>query len=94
MVLLKHLPRSSSTARALYGPELSEWGVTEHLLAGVLDVLRWLQWAKTEDGEKGRNRPEPIPRPGMESEKPQFGGSAMSLHEATEWLGWGDEPAT
>lgn len=96
LVLLKNLPRSSATARAVHGPDLPEWGVTEHLLANLLDVARWLQWSKTEDGEKNRNHPEPIPRPGLEPEKskPSFGDSAMSLHEATEWLGWGDEPAT
>jgi hypothetical protein len=39
------------------------------LLAAIADVLRWLQWAKTKDGQKGRNAPDPIPRPGVKSRK-------------------------
>jgi hypothetical protein len=30
------------------------------LLAAAVDRLTWLAWAKTKDGEKGRNRPESI----------------------------------
>lgn len=30
------------------------------LLASVADSLRWLVWAKTEDGHKGRNQPESL----------------------------------
>lgn len=30
------------------------------LLAGILDRLTWLAWAKTEDGKKGRNKPQEI----------------------------------
>jgi hypothetical protein len=26
----------------------------------IFDKLNWLQWAKTEDGRKNRNRPEPL----------------------------------
>ena len=32
------------------------------LLASAADSLRWLVWAKTEDGRKNRNRPEPFLR--------------------------------
>lgn len=39
------------------------------LLAAIADVLRWLQWAKTPDGRKNANQPEPIPRPGVQSRK-------------------------
>lgn len=30
------------------------------MLARILDGVIWLQWSKTKDAEKGRNRPEPI----------------------------------
>ena len=33
------------------------------LLAGVLDRLSWLVWAKTRDGSRNRNQPKPVPRP-------------------------------
>ena len=30
------------------------------LIAGIFDKLNWLCWAKTKDGQKGRNAPESI----------------------------------
>lgn len=33
-----------------------------------VDYLAFLAWAKTSDGEKGVNRPDPFPRPGIEVE--------------------------
>lgn len=50
--------------RAMY-PEKAGWTLTNQLIALAVDVLRWLQWAKTEDGSRGFNQPEPIPRPGV-----------------------------
>lgn len=34
--------------------------VSEVLLAQILDGVRWLCWAKTEDGKKGRRRPDSV----------------------------------
>ncbi len=50
-------------------PEEAGWTLTNHLLAMIVDVLRWLQWAKTKDGIRNRNRPEPIARPGVKPTK-------------------------
>jgi hypothetical protein len=50
-----------AVADADYGP----WSQTEMLLAAILDVQNRLFWAKTEDGAKGQNPPEPFPRPGV-----------------------------
>lgn len=79
-VLVKHLPPESATKTALrnaapddrlteavigdapYGP----WSQTDMLLADLIDVARWLQWAKSKDGEDNKNRPEPYPRPGVQ----------------------------
>lgn len=36
-----------------------------NLLAFIADRLAWIQWSKTEDAKKRRNRPKPIPRPGV-----------------------------
>lgn len=46
-------------------PEKAYWTLTNQLLAMIADALRWLQWARTEDGSKNRNAPEPISRPGV-----------------------------
>lgn len=37
-----------------------------HLTALCADYLALLMWARTEDGQKNRNRPHPVPRPGAE----------------------------
>lgn len=35
----------------------NQWGVS------ASDALRWMQWAKTKDGQKNRRPPKPFPRP-------------------------------
>ena len=64
MIIYKHLKVDSH----LYGimfPEYHGWTLTNQLLAIIADCLRWLQWAKTEDGAKNRSMPEPLERPGF-----------------------------
>jgi len=39
------------------------WGWQEHMLADLVNRVRWLQWAKTTDGAKNRNHPKPIEPP-------------------------------
>lgn len=46
--------------REILGGEYVEWGTTDWLLAGVLDVLQGANWQR--GGGKGQ-RPKPIPRP-------------------------------
>lgn len=67
--------------------ESAEWSIEAHLLAATVDALRWLQWVKTKDGQKGKNMPEPIERPGVESGKKRKTGTAMDIDEALDWLG-------
>lgn len=50
-------------------PDQSPWGLTELLLAELVDVQRWIAWSKTKDGQNNRNRPERITRPGVEPQK-------------------------
>lgn len=57
-------PSSSAFRRSLIGVD-HEWTLTNSLIATGVDALRWLVWAKTKDGAKNRNRPKPIPRPGV-----------------------------
>lgn len=70
------------------------WGLPEQLLAGAVDALHFLQWSKTTDGAKGRNRPKPIPRPGVtpdETEERQIGSQPVTLDELDDFLQWNRE---
>ncbi|MFG2138022.1 hypothetical protein [Streptomyces sp. NPDC048650] len=66
-MLLAHLPRDSSIARALH-QDAAEWSVTDHLLATVVDHIAVANWMfasvnRDEDAEP-LDYPEPVPRPG------------------------------
>lgn len=63
-------------------PDEAGWTLTNHLLATIADVLRWLQWSKTKDGRKNRGAPEPIERPGIAKKKrvhPKVKGAPRSV---------------
>lgn len=60
------------------------------LLRSIDYSLRWLAWAKTKDGQSGRNRPDWISFPWEQSPDDGIRGDAMLLDEAAEWLGWTD----
>lgn len=62
------------------------WGLPEMLAADIADSLRWLMWAKTPDAPKGRNRPKPIPRPGVKG--PERIGTATAIAEMNKFLDW------
>lgn len=87
-VILKALPRDTALYRAVYGDDDSAWTLEAHLLAAVADAANWLVWSKTRDGEKGRNRPARIPRPGLEPETDtrSLGGGALPVAELEAWL--------
>lgn len=77
--IVRWAPKSSALYRSMYLPdEDSAWGLQEMLLAAIADSLRWLQWAKTKDGARGRNMPEPIPRPGHRPKVTKHGGKAST----------------
>lgn len=63
-VLLRYSPVTSNFYGSLY-PDRAGWTREAMLLADAVDALVWLQWAKTKDGRNNRNRPKPIPRPGV-----------------------------
>ena len=79
----------SALYRALLGDD-SDWNTTNQLLAMVADHLAVANWFQTKDGQKGKNRPKQIPRPGVrDEEETTYGkGTSMSMDEAREWLGW------
>ena len=67
-VLIQHLPRDAALVRKLHGEDV-EWGLTEHLLATVVDHLADGNWlfasAHTSENADPPQRPEPLPRPGV-----------------------------
>lgn len=79
----------SALQRAVLGDD-SDWTTANQLLAMIADHLAVANWFQTKDGEKGKNRPKQIPRPGVkEEEETTYGkGTTMSMDEARAWLGW------
>lgn len=77
------------------------WGLQEQLLAAAVDNLAILAWQRTEDGHKGRNRPEPIPRPGITDKNKENGkvtehfGEAVPIGQVNEMFAdmWDFDPA-
>ena len=51
------LPEESRCMRALTNQKLT---IEQTLLSLIVDRLSWLVWAKTKDGQKGRNKPESV----------------------------------
>lgn len=88
-VIVRNLPQSSALHKSIHGLEESLWTISDYLLAQIADTQAWLAWTKTKDGEKGRNQPRPIPRPGVEDEsKKRIGSGTLPASEMIEWLGW------
>lgn len=54
----------SLTLRALV-PDWRWYSLEAQLAAQQVDLLALLLWAQTQDGAKGRNRPDPLMRPGV-----------------------------
>lgn len=63
-VIVSHPAKDGPLFQAMAGQAYTDWTVGDYLLAELVDVAHWLQWAKTEDGQKGRNFPARVPRPG------------------------------
>lgn len=88
LVIVRHSPESSALFRAIHGAESSAWDLKAHLLANMADTLNLLWWAKTEDATRKKNRPKPIPRPGVEDDSTkQIGSGSLPIEEMKAWLG-------
>jgi hypothetical protein len=85
--IVQYQSPDSALHRAMH-PDAAPWGLSEHLLAVVADAVIAGNWMQSKDGQKNRNRPKPIPRPGVEPEAKKFGGKAESMTAIKEWLGW------
>lgn len=85
--MVRHTPAAKSALAIELRPEDAPWETLDsHLLAEVVDRLGLLLWAKTKDGQKGRNRPKPVDRPGRRPEK--LGRKPLPLDRMRKWLGW------
>lgn len=89
-VIVTHLPASSATHRSVLGDEETEWTLTNHLLAGIAEGIGWLKWAKTKDGERNRNQPKQIPRPGVKDETHRITGTAEPIEDILKKFGMSD----
>lgn len=82
-------PADSPLARSLEPAVAGQ--LDTQLLRSIEYSLRWLSWAKTEDGKRNRNRPEWVRFPWETPAKGDgFRGDSMDLDEAADWLGWTD----
>lgn len=61
------------------------WPTSSYLLSSIEYSLRWLCWAETEDGSKGRNRPAPLATPATSQER-RAERPGMSKDELAEYL--------
>jgi hypothetical protein len=69
--------------RELLGKD-HEWDLANQLRAAEVDVLRIANWQRTKDAEKGKNPPDPIPRPGVAPPRKQY--TAVSMEEMRQRL--------
>lgn len=59
------LRQPESWTRRAMDPDWQWHDMGVSLAALQADYLAWLLWSRTKDGSRGRNRPSPIPRPGV-----------------------------
>ncbi|MEG9248005.1 DUF5361 domain-containing protein [Arthrobacter sp. Soc17.1.1.1] len=86
-VIIRHLPEDSAMHRRLAViDEDSIWTPEMMVTAEVLDLVAYLVWFQTKDGQSGRNRPKPFPRPGHRPKKEDY--APLPTSEMLEWLGW------
>jgi hypothetical protein len=85
--VVKYQPATSALYREMH-PDAAPWGLSEHLLAVVADAVIAGNWMSSRDGQKNKNRPKPIPRPGVAPDAKKFGGKAESMDTIRAWLGW------
>lgn len=65
--VVAHAARTPGSPLAAALDPRASWPVETYLLADAVDSLRFLAWAKSKDGQKNRNRPKAIPRPGRKA---------------------------
>lgn len=68
IVVMSNLGPDTAYYRACH-PNDWQWSQESMLQASTVDLLNLLVWFKTKDGQQGRNRPKPLPRPGVEPDR-------------------------
>lgn len=93
-MLVTNLPADCTTATLQRGVEDSAWGLTEHLLAAVVDVLQVANWQREQLHSKSKVKPpKPLPRPGVQDETVRHGGkSGLSNEQIKAWFQAMSEP--
>lgn len=81
-VIVRHSPRTSALARAVNGDETT-WSLTDHLLAGVYDLLALANWQRA--GKKNSPRPRPLPRPGKAGDGKRIGKDPIPIRDFNTW---------
>lgn len=62
-------------------PEQAGWDLPAQLAAEAVDLLRWIQWSKSQSAQDDpENPPKPIPRPGVGTKEPKH--RKMTLEQA------------
>ena len=94
ILMVRHSPRDSTVYRVVFG-EQADWGVTDHLLATIADILNLILWLT--GNPKKTKQPKPLPRPGQDPPKQEqtFGSAATAVRVEDFWGIWnqGMEPA-
>lgn len=86
LVIVKQSPRGCAIDLAVNGDD-ALWGLPEQLLAAAVDELRMLVWIQSKDGQKGRARPKPLPRPGVKGpDQEHIGNASVEIEEMEAWL--------
>lgn len=83
-VILHHLPRDSAYARSRHG-EAALWGLTDHLLATLIDAVQDGNWQRA--GKKNAPRPKRVKRPGggKAAGERKFGRDPIPIARFDDW---------
>ena len=85
LVIVAMQPRDSAMVR-VQDPENHAWGLAEHLLAEIADMLHVRVWQSGK--ARKADQPKPIPRPGVDNkQKVVIKHEVLPANEMAEWLG-------
>lgn len=91
LIIVKHSPANSAFKRSFAGDD-ADWTLSNHLLAGVFDLLASANWQRA--GDEKVKRPEPLKRPGMSGRVDgdvMARGKPVTTDQMDALLGWNKE---
>lgn len=68
-------------------PEKAGWDLNAQLLAGLIDIGHWMQWARAGGTDSGSPMPDPIPRPGIDRRAGDHRRGNAKMSETNKELG-------